>query len=52
MRDECYIETKKNQIWGLSPGVIPEKGLITPELKVANEIACDHVWDKLYPPFR
>jgi hypothetical protein len=44
--NECYSETKKNQIWGMSPGVRPEKG----HLKVANKIACDHVWDKLYPP--
>jgi hypothetical protein len=34
------------------PGVRPEKGHLTPEVKTANEIACDYVWDKLYtPPF-
>jgi hypothetical protein len=33
------------------PGVRAEKGHLTPEVKVANEIVCDHVWDKLYPHF-
>jgi hypothetical protein len=28
----------------------PEEGHLTPEVKVASEITCDHVWDKLYPP--
>jgi hypothetical protein len=49
--NECCSETKKNPIWGMSPGVRPEKGHLAPEVKVANEIACDHVWDKLYPQF-
>jgi hypothetical protein len=31
--------------------VRPEKGHLAPEVKVANEITCDHVWDKLYLPF-
>jgi hypothetical protein len=35
----------------MSPGMRPEKGLLTPEIKMANEIAGDHVWDKLYPLF-
>jgi hypothetical protein len=52
MRDnECNSKTKKTQIWGMSPGVRPEKCHLTPEVKMVNEIACDHVWDKLYPPF-
>jgi hypothetical protein len=34
----------------ISIGVRPEKGHLTLEIKVANEIICDHVWDKLYPP--
>jgi hypothetical protein len=28
-----------------------EKDYLAPEIKIANEIICDHVWDKLYPPF-
>jgi pyridoxine 5'-phosphate synthase PdxJ len=52
MRDnECYSETKKNWIWGMSPEVRPEKGRLIPEVKVANEITCDHGWDKQYPHF-
>jgi hypothetical protein len=35
----------------MSPGVKPEKGHLAPEVKMANEIICDHVWNKLYPPF-
>jgi hypothetical protein len=46
MRDK----TEKNWIWGMSPGLRPEKGHLSPEVKVANEIACDHIWDKLYLP--
>jgi hypothetical protein len=39
MRDnECYS------------GVRPEKGHLTQEVKVANEITCNHVRDKLYAP--
>jgi hypothetical protein len=49
-RDECYSETKKNRIWGMSPAVKLGMGHLAPEVKVASEI-CDHVWDKLYPPF-
>jgi hypothetical protein len=29
------------------PGLRPEKHHLGPEVKVANEIACDYVWDKL-----
>jgi hypothetical protein len=49
--NDYYSETKKNPIWGILHGVKPEKGHLAPEVKVANEIACDHVWDKLYPSF-
>jgi hypothetical protein len=28
----------------------PEKCYFAPEVKAANEITYDHVWDKLYPP--
>jgi hypothetical protein len=27
----------------------PEEGHLAPEVKTANEITCDYVWDKLYP---
>jgi hypothetical protein len=27
-----------------------KKGHLTPEVKTANEITCDYVWDKLFPP--
>jgi hypothetical protein len=30
-----------------APGMRPEKGHLTPEVKIANEIVCDHGWDKL-----
>jgi hypothetical protein len=49
--NECYSETKKNRIWGMSPEVRPEKDHLATEVKVSNAIACDHVWEKLYPPF-
>jgi hypothetical protein len=26
----------------------PEEGHLAPEVKTANEITCDYVWDKLY----
>jgi hypothetical protein len=42
---------QRKQSWGMLPGVRPEKGHLTPEVKAGNEIACDYVWDKLYPPF-
>jgi hypothetical protein len=35
----------------VAPGARPEECHLTPEVKVANKIVCDHVWDKLYPPF-
>jgi hypothetical protein len=35
----------------VASGARSEKGHLTPEIKIANEIVCDHnVWDKLYPP--
>jgi hypothetical protein len=61
MRDnECNSETttttttkKKNRFeeCQVAPGARPEKGHLTPEVKMAKEIICDHVWDKPYPPF-
>jgi hypothetical protein len=55
MRDnECNSEEKKKtgfQEWHIAPGVRQEKGHHTPEVRIANEIVCDHIWDKLYPPF-
>jgi hypothetical protein len=35
----------------LAPGTRPKKGHLTPVVKIANEIICDHVWDKLHPHF-
>jgi hypothetical protein len=32
-------------------GVRPEKGHLAPESKMANGKVCDHVLDKLHPPF-
>jgi hypothetical protein len=51
--NECHSETKENWIWGMSPGVRPEKGHLTPEVKAANDSTCDYVCDKLCttPPF-
>jgi hypothetical protein len=59
MRDnEGYNEImsatgKKNKFeeYQVAPGPRPEKGNLAPEVKIANEIICDHVWEKLYPPF-
>jgi hypothetical protein len=53
--NECNRETnrkKKNRFeeCHIAPGVRPGKGHLTPEVKMANEIVYDHVWDKLYPP--
>jgi hypothetical protein len=33
----------------MSPRMRPEKGHLDLEVKVANEIARDHVWNKLHP---
>jgi hypothetical protein len=53
MRDnECNSETNKKNGFEecqVTPGVRPEKGHPSPEVKIANEIICDHVWDKRYP---
>jgi hypothetical protein len=35
----------------VAPVARPEKGHLTPETKISNDIICDHVWDKMYPPF-
>jgi hypothetical protein len=48
MRDnEWNSETEKNRFeeCHVISGVTPEKGHLTPEIKIANEIICDHVWD-------
>jgi hypothetical protein len=41
---------QKNWSWGMLPGVRPEKGQLTPEVKAVNEIASDYVWNKLDLP--
>jgi hypothetical protein len=57
MKDnECNSETNKQkkprfEECQVAPGARPEKGHFAPEVKMANEIICDHVWDKLYSPF-
>jgi hypothetical protein len=33
----------------MPPGVRPEKGHLAPEVKTANEIVSDHVWDTVPP---
>jgi hypothetical protein len=46
--NECYSETKDK----LKLGKVTwraEKGHLAPEVKTANEITCNYVWDKLYP---
>jgi hypothetical protein len=43
MKDNEATMKQKTQIWGMSPGVRPEKGHLTPMVKVDNEIACDHL---------
>jgi hypothetical protein len=51
--NECNSETKQktgSEECQVVPGMRPEKGHLTLEVKIANEI-CDHVQDKLYPPF-
>jgi hypothetical protein len=35
--EECHVAT----------GARPEKVHLTPEVKIANDIICDHIWDKL-----
>jgi hypothetical protein len=30
----------------IAPGVRPEKGHLFPDVKMANEIVYDHIWDK------
>jgi hypothetical protein len=52
--NECNSETnrKENRFeeCQVAAGVRPEKSHLTPEVKIVNERACDHVWDKLHPP--
>jgi hypothetical protein len=46
-------QTNKTPKFGechITPGVKPEKGHLTLEVKMANEIIYDHIWDKVYPP--
>jgi hypothetical protein len=46
-------QTKKKigfEEFQVAPGLRPEKGHLTPEVKIANKIICDCVWDKMYPP--
>jgi hypothetical protein len=49
--NECFSETKKN--WSRECYLETRQGPLRPEVKAANEVACDFVWDKLYttPPF-
>jgi hypothetical protein len=49
--NDCYSETKKNQNWRMLSGERPEKGHLIPEVKAANEMAWDNIWDTLSPPF-
>jgi hypothetical protein len=52
--NESNSEITKNtgfEEYQVASGVRPEKGHLTPEVKMANEIVCDHVRDRLYPPF-
>jgi hypothetical protein len=35
----------------IAPGGKLEKGHLALDVKMTNEIICDHLWDKLYPPF-
>jgi hypothetical protein len=56
MRDnECNSETTNKKTGfeecQVAPGARPDKGHLAPEVRMANEIVCDHVWEKLYLPF-
>jgi hypothetical protein len=44
------VEQQQQQKPDLRNVVRPESSHLAQEVKMANEIACDHVWDKLYPP--
>jgi hypothetical protein len=48
---ECNSETEKSgfEECHIAPGVRPEKGHLTPEVKMANEIVCD-VYGTSCPP--
>jgi hypothetical protein len=48
--NECISKTNEKTRFEerqVAPGTRPEKGHLAPEVKMANEIICDHVWDKL-----
>jgi hypothetical protein len=47
--NECYNEMKKKMELG-SVSWRPEKGHFALEFKATNEITCDYVGDKMYPP--
>jgi hypothetical protein len=42
-------EQKRNEFeeCQVAPGMRPEKDHLALEVKIANEIICEHVWDKL-----
>jgi hypothetical protein len=40
--------TGKPELWNVTWK--PEKGHLHPEIRVANVMTCDYVWDKLNPP--
>jgi hypothetical protein len=52
--NECKSKTNKPKSrfeeCHIALGTRPEKGHLPPQAKIANEIVCDHVCDKLYPP--
>jgi hypothetical protein len=47
--NKCYSETKKNRNWGMLPRN-QRGGHLASEDRADNEMSCDYVWDKLYPP--
>jgi hypothetical protein len=50
--NECNSKTTdppKFEECQIAPGVRPKKAHLILEVKIANEIICDQVWDKLYP---
>jgi hypothetical protein len=52
MRDnDCNSEKNGCEECQSTPGVRPEKGHLAPEFKMASELVCNHVLDKLHPPF-
>jgi hypothetical protein len=54
MNAKWHKQTNKNPAFEecqIAPGASHEKGHLTPEFKMANEIVCDHVGDKFHPWF-